>query len=60
MVRAVAFEARGRGFESSLYQVLFLLGYKEVGKMDLDTIKLRDLSYPCRYKIIIFIPSRTI
>ena len=32
VVRAVAYEAKGPGFNSSSDQVVFLLGYKEVGK----------------------------
>ena len=32
VVRAVACEARGTGFVSSSDQMVFLLGYKEVGK----------------------------
>ena len=39
MVRAVACEARGPGLDSNSDQMFFsLLGYKEVGKMDPDTI----------------------
>ena len=48
VVRAVAFEARGPGFDSSSDRMVFILGRKEVRKMDPDTIQLRDFAYPLR------------
>ena len=49
VVRAVACEARGPGFDSSSDQMVFsLLGYKEVGKNGSRHDKLHDLAYPCR------------
>ena len=54
MVRAVACEARGPGFDSSSDQMVFsLLGYKEVGKkMDSDMINCIVCIF-MRIKIII-------
>ena len=54
MVRAVACEARGPGFDSSSDQMVFsLLGYKEVGKMDPDMINCMILRIHVENKIIL-------
>ena len=49
MVRAVACEARGSGFDSSSDQMVFLfsgIGGKKINGSRHD--KLRDLEYPCK------------
>ena len=53
VVRVVACEVRGPGFDSSSDQIIFsLLGFKEVGIKGSRDDKLRDLAYPCRKKIL--------
>ena len=53
VVRAVACEARGPGFDSSSDQMVFsLLGYKEVGKNGSRHDKLHAVAYPCRKKFL--------